>query len=385
MSEIKLSFSLPAIRIHQREESDQAIYVARVKARDFLQRPKERFKVDYYVREDKEDRGYQRKAAPKDIAKIKDYVLKQTDSPLFPTGMLLNCRNKIDFDEKTDGIGTLHINEILYVIDGQHRFEAWSEMMTSPELEKQWGDFEFPVVILSNFDEVKEVEQFFVVNTRQKKVKTDLAQRNLLTLAKDKDTRGLVPVSKKWELTATKMVDILNEEMAGSIWENKIILPSDDVEIKRIKSISQNSFITSLKSFFVGRYPLFISEGRPLTEEWAEFIDGYWKVVEKVYPEAVRDINDYSMMKSVGVFTLHKVLNLIIKKFEGSGSMTSGRNREKIYKEAEQILGRAARNKFPLEFWRTSVPKQVRLKGEYIGSYSSTSGQDALAQKIYFA
>ena len=51
---------------------------------------------------------------------------------------------------------------------------------------QEFEDFEMPLVILSGFSELDEVVQFHVINSRQTKVKTDLAHRHYLKLSKDK-------------------------------------------------------------------------------------------------------------------------------------------------------------------------------------------------------
>jgi len=51
---------------------------------------------------------------------------------------------------------------------------------------EEFEDFEMPLVILSGFSELDEVVQFHVINSRQTKVKTDLAHRHYLKLSKDK-------------------------------------------------------------------------------------------------------------------------------------------------------------------------------------------------------
>lgn len=377
MKKDKLDFKIPAIRIHQRERKNQAIYLGKVKAKEFGIRTKERFKIDYYERiPQKKDKGYQRQLSDGAVEGIKEFILQETRNPLLPTAMLANSRAPLDFKESSPGVGTLHIKNVLYIIDGQHRFEAWKSMMETSPLRDEWGDYEFPIIILSNFKEYQEIEQFYVINSRQKKIKTDLAQRHLLELAKYDATSKLVPQRAYWQLYATKIVDILNEQIDNA-WKGKIILPDDGKDLRRAKIISQNSFVSSLKPFFTGKgVTVFnikdkIPDGSKL-EEWARFLARFWDIVAKVYPEAVENPQDYSIMKTVGVFSLHLFFQRELSR-PGSG------DENEVFERIENLLKQASMEDFSLSFWRSTVPIYVKEQGKYAGGYSSSAGHNRIA------
>jgi len=131
-----------------------------------------------------EDSGYQREPAKNKVESIKKYIVTETKNPLFPTAITVSSESELKFDEKANGFGELTINPTLHIIDGQHRFKAWVDLMKSGY--EEFEDFEMPLVILSGFSELDEVVQFHVINSRQTKVKTDLAHRHYLKLSKDK-------------------------------------------------------------------------------------------------------------------------------------------------------------------------------------------------------
>lgn len=382
----ELNFKIPAMCIKQREESSQAIYLGVVKASDFVSRPKERFVIDYYKRNKSGDHGYQRPLADNSVDKIKNYILQETQNPLLPTALLLNSREQIEFKKTSGPFGFLEVKQELHIIDGQHRFEAWKSMMEDVTLRNKWGDYEFPVVILSNFEELKEIEQFFVINARQKRIKTDLAQRNFLQLASNERTKGLIPESSRWQLFATKIVDQLNEK-GDSIWNDKIILPDDGKDLRKAKLISQASFVSSLKPLFIGSESIFIlpNKGeRPPIEKWGEFIVDFWKVVKKTYPEAIQNPHDYSIMKTVGVFSLHLLLAKTADDIPGGGTVLSEERKRAILTRVEKYLKKASEERISQNFWRASqnVSNSAKQRSEYAGAYSSSVGHNSIVSKI---
>lgn len=381
----ELNFKLHVIKIEQRQEKDQGIFIGAIKVKDFFSRPNEKFLIDYYKRNNGSEEGYQRSLSDSAVNKIKEYILKETKYPILPTGMLFSSRYKLDFKKEVGSFGTLEINNPLYVIDGQHRFEAWKSMMSDPNLRNELGEYEVPVVILSNYSKIKEIEQFFVINSRQKRIKTDLAQRNFLSLAGDKSTSGIIPERYKWNLYATKMVDVLNEQREDSIWNNKIILPNDGSDFRKIKVISQSSFISSLQPFFVGKDAIFNpnkDEGPIPVDRWADFINDYWIMISKLYPEIIDHPHDYSLMKTVGVFSLHLLLAKVIDQ-EGQGQKILDKHAQiNILNKCQKYLDRAKGKMLKTEFWRSNVPKIKKASGNYAGAYSSAVGHSRIVSYI---
>lgn len=381
-----LSYTIPVMQIKQREEEGQALYIGVVRAADFINRPRERFVIDYFKRKNKVDTGYQRQLSKTSVEKIKKYVLNETGHPLLPTALLLNSRSKLKFEEFKKPFGFLHIEDVLHIIDGQHRFEAWNSMMQENALHNKYGDFEFPVVILTGFNETKEIEQFFVVNSRQKRIKTDLAQRNFLHLATHKDTKGLVPENTRWQLHATKIVDYLNESNE-SVWKDKIILPDDGPDLRRAKIISQASFVSSLKPLFTGSDAVFTlsSDERTPLDDWAKLIADYWKLIGKYFPEAINEHPyDYSLMKTVGTFSLHLLLAKVCDAITGENGITSKEDRQKVLVEMERYIKKAEQD-FKLAFWRSKATEDARRNGRNAGSYSSSVGHRSIVSKIMWS
>lgn len=371
----KLEFTLPAFRIHQREQDGTAIYFSKINAKQLSTRTDERFKIDYFKRLDSnQDLGYQRQLSKNAVEKIKDFVLKETKNPLLPTAILVNSREPLDFKDSGNGIGTITVKNILYIIDGQHRFEAWTQMMQDPALEEMYGDYEFPLIVLSGFEEYREIEQFYVINSKQKKIKTDLAQRHSLALAKHADTEGLIPSEKRWELSAVKIADILNEQIE-SVWKKKIILADDTADLRKTKFISQSSFVSSLKPLFFGTKPVFkIEKGVNNLDKWAKIVADYWSILKKYYPNAIQNTRDYSLMKTVGVFSFHLVLERILQETKDVSE---------AMKEVDIKIKKASENGYGENFWRVKQSESVKNQGKYAGAFSSAVGHKRIAMGIY--
>jgi DGQHR domain-containing protein len=372
----KLGFTLPVIKIHQREDRSQSIFVSKISARELTTRADENFKIDYFRRiEGMEDKGYQRKLLDSSVDKIKNFVLTESKNPMFPTAILVNSRQQLDpdFKDSGNGIGTLTIKGELFIIDGQHRFEAWKILMQDDELAETYGDYEFPLVILSGFEEYKEIEQFYVINSKQKKIKTDLAQRNLLKLASHPDTKGLVQPGKEWENYALVMVNCLNEQFDG-IWKRKIGLPDDSSDLSKIRYISQNSFISSLKPFFTGNDPIFkFKNGNNQLDDWAKIINNFWEIVKKYYPNAVENKREYSLVKTVGVFPFHMLL---------AKQLADHKNPKDALAATEKKISKAVSNNLGESFWRIDQPSSVKQHGMYAGAYSSAVGHRRIAMAL---
>jgi DGQHR domain-containing protein len=134
------------------------------------------FEVPY--RDALKKKGYQRKPQDVRINRFANELLKgQTD---VPTSVLLNIREGEDelFNEDSNGM-FLDFDALpkhqkkLYVVDGQHRILAFEKLYSdNPE---KWGDHRLQFVLMLGASEQEEVNQFYIVNTTAKSVKTDLA------------------------------------------------------------------------------------------------------------------------------------------------------------------------------------------------------------------
>lgn len=185
--------------------------------------------------------------------------------------------------------------------------------------------------------QLHEAVLFYVINTTSVKVPVDLAQR--LITQQDEDPslhKLLVETGKDWVARATNIVDILNETPEQP-WEATIMIPNGDVET----GVKQNTIVRSLRPLLVGDH--IYKNQDPSTV--AELLIRYWKAMSDLWPDAVHtdSRDEYSLMKSVGVLTMHSIAPTI---FEAARA-DSGRITQDLLR---QVLEPVAK-KLTIDFW----------------------------------
>jgi DGQHR domain-containing protein len=290
---------IPAIQI---EQGGVRLFVTALRAAELTD---EFCKPDAWTPSNRE--GYQREPVESRFKKIADYMEGgESAPPLLPQAIVLNTREKgrLTFKEngsaspKGDGVGVLQIPDDalpLFEVDGQHRVGgARRAVEEKPEL----GDFPFPVVITEGLDRLHEALAFFIINTRQKRVPTDLAQRIITNELNDPELRKrLIEEGHDWIGRATKIVDVLNAT-EGQPWYGAIGVPG----MKMKYALKQNSFVQSLRPILDA--PAWAAVD---PEDVARVLVHYWKALRDVFPEAFENHRDYVIQKTIGVFPLHGI------------------------------------------------------------------------------
>lgn len=194
-------------------------------------------------RDQRHKSGYQREASNSRVNKLVTQLsLNRVD---LPTAVLLNMR---DFDpqkhlsEENGGTHLLLNGDPLYVVDGQHRIVALDKLVDSDP--DRWSDFEIPFSCLLGADEREEMQQFYVVNSTAKSVRTDLAF-DLLKQRAETDPevmKGLVESNERWKVEALALTEALAET---EIWRGRIRLPGDE---KGVTTINSSGMANSLKA-----------------------------------------------------------------------------------------------------------------------------------------
>lgn len=262
------------------------------------------YKIDDLI----EIQGYQRSPIRTHYTKIGKYVAENKDA-LLPTAVLANCRECLSFVEDTrgTGFGTLEINEQtkFFIVDGQHR--VFGLKYAADELGMaEIDDFQLPVVIMDQVGKVEEMRHFFLVNSTQKKVRTDLAER-LLRLIATKDPRvkkALTEQGKDWKLRAVNIIDTLIGD-PNSVWHKRIKRPN---EVSRPEAVaSEGSFSTSLRPVLTSEFAM--NEEDRVVIGW---INSFWHALQDLMPETFSDPKQYVIQKTPGMYTLHLVLPYVL-------------------------------------------------------------------------
>lgn len=308
------SISSRAIRYTQ---NGRVFYATAIPAGDII----ERSRVDIWSADgDGAEAGYQRAPSAVRLRDIANYVGGK--DAILPAGGLFNARSadgaaygtKLDFrpdPEETGSIqsGTLTIPPAalpLWIVDMQHRLGGLQRAIESDGRDDLRA-FPILVTIADGLDRLEEVEQFELINTTQKKVRTDLARRLMTIQAEKPDGRlDLDKRGKLWEARGPIVADWLNRR--GEIWKGRIIPPNKSKTEMPQGIVRETSFVTSLKPIL--QTPLF---QRIPDEQVAELVDRYWVAVSRVFSDAFARPKESVIQKTPGVFSLHLVLPEVVE------------------------------------------------------------------------
>lgn len=316
-------------------------------------------RVDAWARDNMQ--GYQRDPDSRRFTEIARFLLKppaQT-TPLLPQSLVFNSRSKLKFEPFQDGncLGALDFPQgslPLWEVDGQHRVGGIIEAVEM-DGSGRLANFPVPVVIVEGLDRFHEAIQFFMINEKQKRVSTALAQRLIREQARDENLfRQLLERGEAWQVKAIDVVDILNEKK-GSPWFEKIRIPG---EKKRKRIASQISFVRSLRPLLrTAPYRSFQAK------EIAELLRRYWSAIESLVPEAFAEPRGHVIQKPIpGVFALHGILADVLARVPGRATQEA----------MEEVLS-AAFAEGP-EPWRSKV-------GEY-ATYGGMQGARLLEELL---
>lgn len=315
--------------------------------------------------------GYQREASTTRVNRLmSDLRQRRVD---LPTAVLLNFRAyDATIHLVTDGherVLLIPPGQRLYVVDGQHRIEAIVRLFR--EDPERWGGFELPFVCMLGASERDEMEQFYIVNSTAKSVRTDLAL-DLLKQRAETDPlvmQGLIERNESWKVTAQALAERLAQT---SIWRDRIRFAG---EPKRETTVSSAAMVASLHPLLNTAY--FQTLKTP--ERQAPVLESYWRGIQRCLPEVFDTPSEFTLQKGLGTYAMHRVLPQVLELVRSRGwSVVEPDSYEKVLHETLTTLegdtatGDVARG---ADFWRTGEAGAA-------GSFSSSSGQRVLVAKI---
>ena len=329
------------------------------------------YEIPYYDTRSK--RGYQRQPQESRINQLASDLRK--DRTDLPTAVLLNVR-KLDARDAVDS-GKLELNRLLglattvkfHVVDGQHRILALKKLVE--EDSERWSQLMIPFVCLLGAREEEEMEQFYIVNSTAKSVKTDLALA-LLRRRSDKDPsvyEALQERGREWQVDGQAIVERL--AMESQIWKHRVRLPSME---KGETTIPSASMVTSLKPLLSSPY-----FGGLKSDQQMKVLEAYWHGIREVLRPAFDEPDKYAIQKGVGVIVMHSVLPNVLECVRTRGLLpVDPGSYKQILEDALMKLQGENGDGEPvsgMDFW-ASAPKGAA------GSYSSSAGRRVLAAKI---
>lgn len=258
--------------------------------------------------------GYQRNPIPTRYRRFGRFVREQTG--ISPTTALLFVRNPdaVKVEDLGNNIRKVTIaleDAVIHVPDGQHRLWGIADAF---EAEKETvEDFSLPITMLVAQDDdsrYEEAYQFYQINSNQKRVPTDLAQRYLLRKQEEESGRvsrdselPMGAINKELIPYATRIVDLLRQEQNGP-WTDLIGLPNG----RTPAPISQNSFVQSISAVLRHTADQGWEVGRVV-----DTISAFWRALGELCPEAMAhwekdDDPRYVLRTTSGVFSMNDVL-----------------------------------------------------------------------------
>jgi len=219
--------------------------------------------------------------------------------------------------------------------------------------------------------EEQEMEQFYIVNSTAKSVRTDLALA-LLRRRADEDEDVLISLQERgreWQVKGQTVVETLAVE--SPIWRHRIRLPAME---KGDTTISSASIVASLKPLYSTPY---FSALKP--ESQIKILEAYWAGIREALRPAFDNPTKFTVQKGVGVMVLHSVLPHVLEIVRNSGhSVVEAESYASVLQgpllklEGDDASGQPVTG---VDFWAVAPVGAA-------GAYSGSSGRRVLTAKI---
>lgn len=321
-------FSLPALRIFQ-NGTEMFLVAIPIKQLAELHIEVERFDTSLFDQYRNgqltgeqllQKQGYQRSIEKNRANRFAAY-LKQ-DSAISPTVLLINDRTGgCKYDEQTGEL-LFDTDVVLYIFDGQHRKDGYLKAMLDSQ--GKLADFEIFVVITSDIDKRREMEQFQVINGTAKCVKTNLVIE--IKAALHQDVVGTNPKDAK-KIACNHAMHAANSR-DDSPWKSVIIAANqsrikkseirENPELENHRILGSTTFIESVGPIYDylashnmwGRGANIELQARG--ERMADIVIEFWGAIRELMPEPFAAPKDYLLQKGIGCMALHRVLQYLL-------------------------------------------------------------------------
>lgn len=273
----------------------------------------------HYFKNDMSNKGYQRQLITNHYRKISKYIEEEIifgNDPILPPAILAAT----DPDDVEIKINIIKLNRVIRIVDGQHRIRGLKYLKdNNPEVYAQIKNYEFPVIlmIIKDKQKIHEVNTFVNINSKGKKVSTDLAilLRDRIREEEFNEHKNHLDDKEFQEAIATAIVKKLDQSIE-SIWYNLIKMAggSDD----KGKPISINAFNQSLKEIIslylqtncIDNTQVNVSG---VADDISPYIINIWKLITQKWPECfnyyelVKHNPQFNIQKGIGVYPIHQL------------------------------------------------------------------------------
>ena len=285
--------------------------------------------------------GYQRPPYRSHVRKIASYLKDQIPA-ILPTAILAAISPvQIELSESDE----LILHNKIRIVDGQHR------ILGLRELENGYNEvgrtryyelletYEFPIILMAEehmADEeysAMEVEAFININSKGKKVKTDLAEslRSEMYQKTVRNSNEYITLDADAELNVASNIVYALAQNPDSFWYNKIILAD---EIDRKKPISISAFTKAVRPIVQLHLSCLQVDGQILStvlqkEETAisGYVERVWSTIRRKWPicfslDGSEYNENYNICKGIGVFPIYALFCECV--FKCDGNLESG-------------------------------------------------------------
>jgi len=314
--------------------------------------------------------GYQRDLEWSRVEKAVRFLMKEEGT--FPTSVLVNYRGdaKFSLESKLDEIeiGYLELSkDELYIVDGQHRLASLQRVVY--EHPDEFNNYPIIVSIFSfnDPDRFNEMRQFYIVNSRQKKVETDLALKYLHKLYEKHGQVELVAREGTRRLFEVQAVDVVLKIKDAIPWRGRVQLIGEESKPEHI--IGEGALAKSIS--YILKERLFVAMS---VEELAEKLGDYWSAISEIFLQAFANPENYTIQKTPGANAFHMIFPSVYARSLEAG----GYSKDQIKK----ILSKLKQPPAPIiddDFWHTKKGNPLALG---TSRKMMTMLADTLAEKL---
>lgn len=287
--------------------------------------------------------GYQRPLVEKRISDVAWYVIKSDG--VFPTSVSVSLRGE-DVKFVEEGVrngaayGTLVIpaNVSFWVIDGQHRLASLQKLSESMGENELVDNYYLPVNFLLDPQKLNEVRYFYLINSRAKAVPTDIADRILQQVRKEKGDLWMLehgaaqPAKAEKEVMqakATDVVDLLRKEC--SVWQKMVDIPGEPKPNRH--AVRQHALVASLLEGPMKNSTLKEMEPKSL----ADLLHRYWCALARTFPETFLHPEDYAIQRQTAVYALHMLFCDVFERCREQINDPDRYSEERMFELLQQI------------------------------------------------
>ena len=216
------------------------------------------------------------------------------------------------------------------------------------------------------------MEQFYVVNSTAKSVRTDLAY-DLLKRRASNDATYMMALERdgqSWKVKGQEIVEALDHETP---WRGRIRFPN---EARADTTIGNAGLVNSLKQLLSSAY-----FGALTTPQQVKVLIEYWRGIAQVLPECFKDgeARSYTLQKATGAMTMHALLLTVIEHVRENGdSAIEAESYVQVLSEPLQELQGENHEGSVVsgsDFWLAGAQGAA-------GTYSSNAGRRVLLAKL---